>query len=111
MGLRGEHGLFASEQWWSSINAGHMPLRRVSGTVIRAYEAGQDRCGKANTIEVDLREGGFTSVGIYVNNHRDIALFRPGCRVELVYALDRLKVDHGSGPYAEIALEMAVSEG
>jgi hypothetical protein len=109
MGLLGKHGLFASEEWWNSINTGRIGLRRVAGTVNRVYEAGQDRMGVPNTVDLDLDDGSRTTVGIYVNDKRDVKLFKPGRRVELVYALDVLKADHGSGRYLEIALEMAVS--
>jgi hypothetical protein len=109
MGLKGAYGLFASDQWWDSINTGRIKLRRVTGTVSRVYEAGQDRTGTPNTITLTMPDGSSADVGIYVNNKRDAKLFRVGCKVELVYALDRLKADYGSGRYLEIALEMAVS--
>jgi len=109
MGLKGKHGLFASEEWWDSINTGRMPLRRVSGTAVRVYEAGQDRTGVINKVDLQLEDGSRAAVGIYVNDRRDARLFKIGSKVELVYALDELKRDHGSGPYSEIALEMAVS--
>lgn len=52
------------------------------------------------------------SVGIYVNDRADLTLFRIGCRVDLVYALDELKKQPGMDGgvnYSKITLEMAVS--
>ena len=113
LGLKGAHGLFATEEWWNSINTQKMPLRFVSGVVVRAYEAGQDHEGVNNTVDVKLSSGETEEVGIYTNSSEDIMLFQPGRAVSIVYALDLLKRQPGTdgGPnYCEIALEMLVSE-
>lgn len=112
MGLSGTHGLFGSEAWWESIRQGRMPLEFVAGVVARAYVAGQGDSGPNNTVDLVLDDGSTRAVGIYVNDRRDAALFRPGCRVELVYALDELKrqpAPDGSVNCSKVALEMAVS--
>jgi hypothetical protein len=111
MGLKGSYGLFASEAWWDNINSRRMPLRFVSGTIIRAYEAGQDQEGVNNTVELRLSDGAAESVGIYVNDPRDVALFKEGKYVMVVYAVDELKSgSHSLGnDQLEIALEMAIS--
>ncbi|MDN4065338.1 MULTISPECIES: hypothetical protein [Ralstonia solanacearum species complex] len=112
MGLRGTHGLFGSLEWWASIREGRMPLLYLSGVVQRAYVAGQDPSDSNNTIDLKLNDGAVQTVGIYVNKKTDAGLFRPGCRVGIVYALDELKQQpaaDGGINYAKIALEMAVS--
>jgi len=111
MGLKGNYGLFASSEWWNNINQRVIPLRFVTGTVVRAYEAGQDRIGKNNTVDLLIDDGSTVPVGIYVNNPKDIALFKPGVMVEIVYALDELKqrARDGSVDYSKVALEMTVS--
>jgi hypothetical protein len=112
MGLKGTHGLFGSEAWWESIRQRRMPLEFVAGIVQRAYVAGQGDSGPNNTVDLLLDDGSTRSVGIYTNDRRDAALFRPGCRVELVYALDELKrqpAPDGSLNCSKVALEMAVS--
>ncbi|MDI4635816.1 hypothetical protein J7U46_22310 [Pelomonas sp. V22] len=111
LGLRGVHGLFASDEWWNSINTGKMRLRFVSGIVAEAYEAGQDRTGVNNAVTVKLDDASTTSVGIYTNDPRDVRLFRTGSKVSIVYAQDELKdqpAPDGDVNYAEIALEMLV---
>ncbi|ROZ63173.1 hypothetical protein [Ramlibacter sp. WS9] len=114
MGLRGRHGLYGSPQWWASIEQRQMPLLFVSGTIRRTYVAGMGEEGddEINSIELLLDDGSVRNdVGIYVNDKADIALFRVGCRVELVYALDEMKkpAPDGSIDYSKNALEMAIS--
>jgi hypothetical protein len=111
MGLKGTFGLFGSQQWWSNIAEGKLPLLRVSGIVRSTYVAGQDET-EINSMELMLEDGSVRLEGIYANDKRDRQLFRVGHRVEVVYALEELK--RASGPpgsanYAEIPLEMAVS--
>ena len=105
MGLKGTYGLFASKEWWRSVNSRRMPLRFVTGIITRAYEAGQDHTGLANTIELRTPNAQTIEAGIYTNEPRDSDLFREGRYVELVYALDPLK----SGGASKVALEMAIS--
>ncbi|MCX7419641.1 MAG: hypothetical protein NT013_08895 [Planctomycetia bacterium] len=42
-------------------------------------------------VDIFLNNGSIESAGIYVNNESDVALFRVGCQVEVIYALDELK--------------------
>src|SRR5262249_45011523 len=42
MGLKGTHGLFGSEEWWSNIHTGRMRTKTVRGTIEELYFAGQD---------------------------------------------------------------------
>lgn len=112
MGLKGVHGLFGSEAWWKNINQKTMPLMFVSGVIVRAYVAGQDREERNNTIDLVLDDGSTQSVGIYTIQPEDAGLFRVGCRAEIVYALDELKKQpafDGGINYSKVALEMAVS--
>lgn len=112
LGIKGTHGLYGSPEWWASIEQRKMPLLFVSGVIRRAYVAGQDGGNENNGIDLLLEDGSVRDVGIYVNNKADIPLFRVGCRVELVYALDELKkqpASDGGINYSKIALEMAVS--
>ena len=112
MGLKGAHGLFASDEWWGSIQEKKIPLLFVSGVITRVYVAGQDEGDINNTVDLVTEDGSVTSVGIYTNNIDDVSLFNTGCRVEIVYALDELKrqpARDGGVNYSKVALEMAVS--
>ena len=111
MGLKGSHGLFGSNEWWQSIEDGSMPLLYLSGVVREIYQAGQDGLGKNNTIDIVLENGSVETVGIYVNNESDTDLFCVDRRVEVVYALDELKLqpaNDGGINTSRIALEMAI---
>jgi hypothetical protein len=110
MGLRGSHGLFASAKWWSSINRGTMPLRFTKGVIVSVYEAGMDHEGVDNAFDLLLDDGNTYCESIYVNDPADANLFKKGCLVHVVYALDKLKRTGGDGrSHAEIVLEMAIS--
>jgi hypothetical protein len=112
LGLKGTHGLFGSPAWWSSIEQRKMSLLLISGIIRRAYVAGQDAGDVNNSIVLILEDGSARDVGIYVNDKADISLFRVGCLVELVYALDEMKkqpAPDGGINYSKIAIEMAVS--
>ena len=112
LGLKGTHGLYGSQQWWTSIEQRKMPLLFISGVIRRAYVTGMDNCDENNTIDLLLDDGSIRMEGIYVNNKDDVDLFRVGCRVELVHVLDELKrqpAPDGNVNYLEIPLEVAVS--
>lgn len=112
LGLRGRHGLYGSQEWWSSIEQRKMPLLFVAGIIQRAYVTGMDQCDENNTIDLLLEDGSIRMDGIYVNNKDDVKLFQVGRRVELVCVLDELKrqpAPDGGVNYLEIPLEMAVS--
>jgi len=112
MGLKGSHGLFGSPDWWTSIEAGAMPLKRLSGIIERAYYAGQGGTGPNNMIDIVTDNGTPEAVGIYINDPLDVNLFTKGHRVEIVYALDELKQQpspEGLVNYSKVALAMSVS--
>lgn len=112
IGLKGTYGLFGSVDWWDSIRQGQMPLLFVSGVILRAYVAGQDKHQANNMLDLKLEDGSVRAVGIYVNDREDVRLFRSGYKASVVYALDELKqqpASDGSVNYSKVALEMAVS--
>jgi hypothetical protein len=112
MGLRGTLGLFDSPEWWANIEQGKMPLKFTTGIIRRVSVAGMDGGDENNNIQLLLDDGSVIEEGIYVNDKADIALFRVGCRVELVCALDETKrqpAPDGGVNYSEVTLEMAVS--
>ncbi|MCJ8206801.1 hypothetical protein [Pseudomonas sp. RGM2987] len=112
MGLKGTYGLFGSSAWWDNLHQRRMPLVFVSGIVLRVYVAGQDKIEANNMLDLKLGDGTVINVGIYVNDKRDVELFKIGRRASVVYALDELKQQpaaDGGVNYSRIALEMAVS--
>ena len=112
LGLKGAHGLFASPEWWANIEQRKMPLLLVSGVIQRAYVAGQDESAVNNGVDLRLDDGSIRSDGIYTNDKNDVALFREGHRVAILYAQDEMKQQpafDGGIDYSDIALEVAVS--
>lgn len=110
VGLKGNHGLFGSSEWWASIGAGTIPKKRLTGTIERTYVTGQDRADLPNTFDLLGSDGSIRMEGIYVNSQDDVALYTAGRQIEVVYVLDELKMPlaDGSKDYLEIVLEVAV---
>lgn len=112
MGLKGKHGLFGSDTWWTNLRMGKIPTLEISGKIERAYCAGQGDTGAANTIDLRTDDGSLEMVGIYLNDERDVGLFQLGRRARILYALDELKKQPGPNGdinYSRIAVEMAVA--
>jgi len=112
MGLRATHGLFGSSEWWESIKSGRIPQKRILGTILRPYRAGQEYYGPNNTVDIVTDDGSIEAHGIYVNDPEDVKFFKIGHNVEIIYILDELKnqpAPDGSINYLEIALKMYVS--
>ena len=113
MGLKGRHGLFASDAWWDSIKAGRIQTQTVTGSIERTYFAGQDsrRGDQVNSFTLRLADGSTVDESIYTHHKHDIKLFVPGATVTMTYALDELKARAADGgvDYARIVLEVSVS--
>ena len=114
MGLKGRHGLFASDAWWDSIKAGRIQTQTVTGSIERTYFAGQDsrRGDQVNSFTLRLADGSTVDESIYTHRKQDSALFVPGATVTMVYALDELKEQpaaDGRVNVARIVLEMSIS--
>jgi hypothetical protein len=114
MGLRGNCGLFATEDWWKSIQSGRLRTRSVSGVIETTHFAGQDsRWGdQVNSFQLLLGDGTRHADSIYALEKADRRLFIPGARVTMVFVLDEVKqqpaIDGGVN-YLDIVLEVAVS--
>lgn len=113
IGLRGAHGLFASEEWWESIRTGRIATKMASGSIVELLFEGQEsRWGdEVNSFRLELGDG-LTRVEPILANHRhDRKLFRVGATVWMVHAMDELKrpAPDGTTSFGEILLELAVS--
>jgi hypothetical protein len=111
IGLKGSLGLFGSSEWWGNIEAGVIPLKRLSGVIRRVYVAGQDRSDVPNAFDFASSNGTVRMEGIYVNSPEDVAVYQVGRQVDVVYVLDELKVPSSGGGknYLEIVLEVSIS--
>lgn len=106
LGLKGSRGLFASTEWWEAISRGMIPTRTISGRILKVYVTGMERGLAPNTIDIRTDTGEEHVAGIYVNSRKDHSEFRAGRWVEIVYALDDLKV----GGALEIPIEVRLSD-
>lgn len=105
MGLKGSHGLFASDEWWESIKAGRIQTQTVTGRIERTYFAGQDsrRGDQVNSFTLRLDDGSAVDESIYTHSKHDIKLFVPGAMVTMVYALDELKAQPAADSSVNVA--------
>ncbi len=111
-GLKGAHGLFGSDEWWENLRNGILPVRHVSGVIKRLFISGQEKGREANTFDLLLDNGEVHTESIFVNSEKNRQLFKVGSQVEILYALDELKMQPSQGArinYSEIVVEMAVS--
>lgn len=111
LGLKGSNGLYGSQEWWDSIEQGRIPLKYISGKIIKTYVVGQDPSPVDNGFTLLLKDGSTYKGGIYdYTKKADKKLFKIGATVEMVYVLDELKRPSPTGEknYLDIVLEMAV---
>ncbi len=57
-GLKPEHGLFGSEEWWEAIENGTIPKKVLEGVISRVYMSGHNDFPE---FEVSARDGSKTS--------------------------------------------------
>lgn len=111
-GLRGRHGLFASEEWWQSLELGLIPTQIHSGIIQELYVAGMDTDeDEGKDFDYLCEDGKVRSETCMANDEIDLSLFRVGARVTVAYALDELKrqpAKDGGVNFAEILLEIAI---
>ncbi len=108
MGLKGTYGLYGTEKWWHNIRTRVMPLRHVSCIITETFWGNQDTPDGHNSFNFIDKNGSEEFESFYANNPKDLALFKVGARVEMLYAIDEYKepsFNDGSG----MVLEMAVS--
>ena len=72
MGLKGRHGLFASDAWWDSIKAGRIQTQTVTGSIERTYFAGQESRpdDQVNSFILRLADGSTVDESIYYTASR-----------------------------------------
>lgn len=106
MGLKGNMGLYGSEEWWRNIRDGNLKSEILKGTIVETYWAGQDsRWGdEVNSFKVELSNGVLEDESIYTNRRDDKKLFKPGTKLVMAYVFDEMK----SSEMLKIMLEVFV---
>ena len=111
MGLRGDKGLFGTQEWWENIHAKVIPSDIKSGVITRTYVAGIENLAQDNSFEYVDDTGKLHDEGIYTLNKNKRSLFRLNHLVVIYYAYDEMKASTIEDPdYLCNVIEMAISK-
>lgn len=111
MGLRGQHGLFGTERWWSAIESGLIKRITREGRITRVYRVGVDPGSEANEVEFIDDGGSLRKDGLYFNHSSERKFYREGRNIRIEYALDESKKSQPSNPdYIRITLNVFIGE-
>ncbi len=106
-GLKGNKGLYNSEEWWNNINKGIIETVYKKGVITEIYEAGQDNLGHSNSFKFRDKNGNEFDESMYCLRKKDFQYFQKGHYVIIYYALLELK---GSEEILEEVIELAISK-
>ena len=111
MGLRGDKGLFGTQEWWENIHAKVIPSEIKSGVITRTYVAGMENLAQDNSFEYLDDTGKLHDEGIYTLNKSKRSLFNLNHLVVIYYAYDEMKASTIEDPdYSCSVIEMAISK-
>ena len=83
-GLKPEHGLFGSGEWWQAIENGTIPKNVLEGTISRVYMSGHNDFPE---VEVTARDGSKTNWGRRGHDKYYVL----GKKAKIVYVVQRPK--------------------
>lgn len=110
MGIRGDKGLFATQEWWNNIHDRVIPSEIKSGVITRTYAAGMESLGQVNSFEYLDEEGNSHDEGIYTLNTHQRNLFKLNHLVVIYYAYNEMKASTVENPdFCPAVIEMAIS--
>ena len=108
LGLKGDHGLYGSDEWWENIRAGLIRSETRNGVIQRLYRAGMDSGPKPNSFEMICDDGTVWNESIRANVG-DRNLYQVGNIVRAVYIHDRRKApDRAGGQFVRILIEIRI---
>ena len=111
MGIRGDKGLFATQEWWNNIHDRVIPSEIKSGVITRTYVAGMESLGQVNSFEYLDEEGNSHDEGIYTLHTNQRNLFKLNHLVVICYAYDEMKASTVENPvFCPAVIEMAISK-
>lgn len=97
-GLKGNYGLFGSDEWWENIENGNIETYVVSGTIMGLNEENTFmEANKVTTIKLDNEEREIYGGVDFTNEEIEIryrSLFKVGNKIVTLYILDKLKEDN-----------------
>lgn len=112
LGLKGNRGLFGSEEWWSNIESGVIVGECVTGVIASLYVAGQERLDHPNEFEFTLNDGSSRSEAILMDDPNSISAYAVGRQVQIHYAYDELKcpLRNGHPQYLDFVMKIEIEE-
>jgi hypothetical protein len=107
-GLKKEKYLIGSEDWWSAISSGVIPLVRLSGRVC-GYWPGQWGSGPAS-FEMQMSDGTKYGEQCYVEPEEAKHLFPIGGAVTVEYVVQQLKHEWNGKLESKLLISLSVGE-
>lgn len=83
-GLRPDHGLFGSQEWWLAIKSGAVPKQMVDGTISRVYMSGHNDFPQFDMTTDDGRTTSWIREG-------DDKHYIVGKRAKIIYVLQKFR--------------------
>lgn len=111
MGLRGDKGLFATQEWWDNIHAKVIPSEIRSGVITKTYTAGMEKSAQDNSFQYIDEEGNSHDESIYTLDENKSKLFKIDHLIVIYYAYDEMKASTTEDPdFCLTVIEMAISK-
>lgn len=111
LGIKGDKGLYATPEWWKSIENRNIPSITFCGEIIRTYVAGMDNSNTDNSFSFLSQDNMILDESIYYIDKKHQQLFKKRHFVVIVYAFDEMKSSTPENPdFCPTILEMAVSK-
>ncbi|WHP06656.1 MULTISPECIES: hypothetical protein [Acinetobacter] len=96
-GLKGNYGLYATNEWWENIENGNIETYAISGTIIGLNEENPFmEANKVTTIKIDNEEREIYGGVDFTNEETESRyrnLYKVGNKIVTFYVLDELKED------------------
>lgn len=111
MGLRGDKGLFATQEWWDNIRAKVIPSEIRSGVITKTYAAGMGNLAQDNSFKYIDEKGNSHDESIYTLDKDKSKLFKINHLVVIYYVYDEMKASTTEDPsFCQTVIEMAISK-
>ena len=94
-GLKGTHGLFGSSEWWENIAQAIATVVRLEGRIGSLYSTGMHN--ESQGFEMLKADGSTYRHACAANDKKDLALFRIGKKIVVVYVVEELRNPVKSG--------------
>lgn len=107
-GLKGTHGLVATEKWWENIRNGIIRSEIKFGRIVKVD--GEDGDSSSLSSLIEFEDGSKKYEPSLANCQADQNLYQVGARIRYLYAFDEGKSpdEFGKPRFIELILEVAI---